>query len=176
MIKRRNVNLKKIIAGIVAPKQRARATNICGWSYGGSTKGSVVWGDGYLPYPGFTYHSDDLHAVFFFYLPLSHFICHIFVISAIFQNSTMTFPEWGHKKKSRWNNLKLHVMGFRLINKHMIRGVKIKKKNGMIPSLIFGSIILLSILVLTLFIFNEESILKGITDGFTDGGPISVQD
>ncbi|WP_374054593.1 hypothetical protein [Rossellomorea sp. FM04394] len=51
-----------------------------------------------------------------------------------------------------------------------------KKKNGMIPSIIFGSIILLSILALTLFIFNGESILEGIKDGFTDGGPISVQD
>lgn len=51
-----------------------------------------------------------------------------------------------------------------------------EKKKGMIPSIIFGSIILLSILALTFFIFNGDSILEGIKDGFTDEGYISVQD
>ncbi|KPL57743.1 hypothetical protein [Rossellomorea vietnamensis] len=45
-----------------------------------------------------------------------------------------------------------------------------EKKKGMIPSIIFGSIILLSILALTFFILNGESILEGIKDGFTDEG------
>ncbi|WRP05683.1 hypothetical protein U9J35_17440 [Rossellomorea aquimaris] len=45
-----------------------------------------------------------------------------------------------------------------------------KKKSGMIPSIIFGSIILLSILALAFFIYNGESILEGIKDGFTDDG------
>jgi hypothetical protein len=52
----------------------------------------------------------------------------------------------------------------------------LEKKKGMIPSIIFGSIILLSILALTLFIFNGESIFEDIKDGFTDGGSVSVQD
>ncbi|MCA0151091.1 hypothetical protein LCD52_20340 [Rossellomorea vietnamensis] len=51
-----------------------------------------------------------------------------------------------------------------------------EKKKGMIPSIIFGSIILLSILTLTFFIFNGDSILEGIKDGFTDEEYISVQD
>ncbi|UTE76806.1 hypothetical protein [Rossellomorea sp. KS-H15a] len=49
-------------------------------------------------------------------------------------------------------------------------------KKGMIPSIIFGFIILLSILALTFFIFNGESFIESIKDGFTDEGSISVQD
>ncbi|QHE62646.1 hypothetical protein FHE72_17655 [Rossellomorea vietnamensis] len=51
-----------------------------------------------------------------------------------------------------------------------------EKKKGMIPTIIFGSIILLSILALTFFIFNGESLLEGIGDGFTDDVSITVQD
>ncbi|MCR8848288.1 hypothetical protein NQ095_07730 [Rossellomorea sp. SC111] len=50
-----------------------------------------------------------------------------------------------------------------------------EKKKGLIPSIIFGSIILLSILALAFFIYNGESILEGIKDGFTDEGSMSVQ-
>ncbi|MCA1057532.1 hypothetical protein LCL96_01200 [Rossellomorea aquimaris] len=45
-----------------------------------------------------------------------------------------------------------------------------EKKKGMIPSIIFGFIILLSILALTFFILNGETILEDIKDGFTDDG------
>ncbi|MEI2666819.1 hypothetical protein [Rossellomorea sp. LJF3] len=41
-------------------------------------------------------------------------------------------------------------------------------KKGMIPSIIFGSIILLAILALTFFILNGESLLEGMKDGFMD--------
>ncbi|MGG3913378.1 hypothetical protein [Rossellomorea vietnamensis] len=51
-----------------------------------------------------------------------------------------------------------------------------EKKKGMIPSIIFGSIILLSILALTFFILNGESILEGIKEGFTDNVSISVKE
>ncbi|WP_156477303.1 hypothetical protein [Rossellomorea vietnamensis] len=51
-----------------------------------------------------------------------------------------------------------------------------EKQKGMIPSIIFGTIILLSILALTFFIFNGESFLEGIGDGFTDDVSIMVQD
>ncbi|MGM0855356.1 MAG: hypothetical protein ACQEWI_22700 [Bacillota bacterium] len=50
------------------------------------------------------------------------------------------------------------------------------EKKGIIPSIIFGFIILLSILVLTFFIFNGEFILEVIKDGLIDDVPISVQD
>ena len=72
--------------------------------------------------------------------------------------------------------MKLSVIGFRLISKHMLRSVNMEKKKGMIPTIIFGSIILLSILALTFFIFNGESLLEGIGDGFTDDVSITVQD
>ncbi len=49
-------------------------------------------------------------------------------------------------------------------------------KKGVIPSIIFGFIILLSILVLTFFIFNGEVILEFIKNGFTDDVPVSAQD
>jgi hypothetical protein len=71
--------------------------------------------------------------------------------------------------------LKLPVIGFRLINKHMQRSVKMESKKGMIPSIIFGFIILLSILALTFFILNGESFLEGMKDGFTDEGyPVNI--
>jgi hypothetical protein len=71
--------------------------------------------------------------------------------------------------------LKLSVIGFRLINKHKQRSVKMERKKGMIPSIIFGSIILLSILALTFFILNGESFLEGMKDGFTDEGyPVNI--
>ncbi|TMU87249.1 hypothetical protein FGG79_03710 [Bacillus sp. BHET2] len=67
------------------------------------------------------------------------------------------------------NNLKLQVIGFRLINNLKIRGIEaMEKKKGVIPSIIFGFIILLSILVLTFFIFNGEFIHEVIKDGLTD--------
>ncbi|WP_201714715.1 hypothetical protein [Rossellomorea arthrocnemi] len=50
-----------------------------------------------------------------------------------------------------------------------------ESKKGMIPSIIFGSIILLSILALTFFILNGESFLEGMKDGFTDEGyPVNI--
>ncbi|MBW3111555.1 hypothetical protein KYJ26_06920 [Bacillus sp. MCCB 382] len=71
--------------------------------------------------------------------------------------------------------MKLPVIGLRLrlINKHMVRGVENgkEKRNGT-----FGSIILLSVLALTLFILNGESFLECINDGFTDDVSIKVQD
>jgi hypothetical protein len=51
-----------------------------------------------------------------------------------------------------------------------------EKKNGLIPSIIFGFIILMSILILVFFIFKGEDILEIIKDGLTDNEPVSVQD
>jgi hypothetical protein len=86
--------------------------------------------DGYLPYPGFTCHIQDLRAILTIYMPYFSYICRFFILSAIFsiylpfckirQRLSQSVDT---KRKGRWNNLKLHVMGFRLINKHMIRRV-----------------------------------------------------
>jgi hypothetical protein len=48
-----------------------------------------------------------------------------------------------------------------------------EKKKGLIPSIIFGLIILLSLLVLTFFIFRGEYILEMIKDGLTEDQPVS---
>ncbi|KAA0560120.1 hypothetical protein F0342_24235 [Bacillus sp. CH30_1T] len=48
-------------------------------------------------------------------------------------------------------------------------------KKGLIPSKIFGVIILLAILIFCFFIFKGESILENIKDGFTDNEQVSVQ-
>ena len=51
-----------------------------------------------------------------------------------------------------------------------------EKENGLIPSIICGFIILLSILILGFFIFKGETILEIIKDGLTDNESVSAQD
>ncbi|WP_162987371.1 hypothetical protein [Metabacillus litoralis] len=49
------------------------------------------------------------------------------------------------------------------------------KNKGFIPSIIFGSIILVCILTLALFVFWGEDIIEIFKEGFTDDESVSVE-
>ncbi|MCA1054003.1 hypothetical protein LCM10_03305 [Rossellomorea aquimaris] len=49
------------------------------------------------------------------------------------------------------------------------------KKQGLFPSIIFGSFILMILMIFSLLLFGGEKLQQLIQDGFTDDEPVSIQ-